>query len=68
MLGFPGMVLVIKNSPAMRVIQRDAGLMPGWGRSPGEGNGNLLHYSCWANPMDSGAQQATVHGVIKNWT
>ena len=33
----------------------DVGLIPGWGRSPGEGNGNLLHYSCLENPMDRGA-------------
>ena len=33
----------------------DVGLTPGWGRSPGEGNGNTLQYSCLENPMDSGA-------------
>ena len=38
-------------------------LPPRSGRSPGEGNGNLLHYSCLGNPMDKGAWQATVHGV-----
>ena len=36
----------------------DAGLIPGWGRSPGEGNGNPLQYSCLENPMDRGAWQA----------
>ena len=41
----------------------DLGLIPGWGRSPGEGNGNPLQYSCLGNPMDGGAWQATVHGV-----
>ena len=41
----------------------DAGLIPVWGRSPGEGNGNPLHYSCLGNPMDRGAWRATVHGV-----
>ena len=41
----------------------DPGLIPGWGRSPGEGNGNLLQYFCLENPMDKGAWQATVHGV-----
>ena len=55
MLGFPGVVLVIRNSLAMQVIQRGAGSIPGWGRSPGEGNANLLQYTCWANPMESGA-------------
>ena len=43
----------------------DLDLIPGSGRSPGEGNGNPLQYSCLENPMDRGAWQATVHGVIK---
>ena len=46
----------------------DPGLIPGLGRSPGEGNGNPLQYSCLENPMDRGARQATVHGVAKGWT
>ena len=46
----------------------DLGLMPGLGRSPGDGNGNPLQYSCLENPMDGGAWQATVHGVAKNRT
>ena len=37
------------------------GSIPGWGRSPGEGNGNPLQYSCLENPMDRGAWWATVH-------
>ena len=41
----------------------DPGLIPGSGRSPGEGNGNPLQYSCLENPMDRGAWQTTVHGV-----
>ena len=41
------------------------GLIPGSGRSPGEGNGNPLQYSCLENPMDRGAWQATVHGVTR---
>ena len=41
------------------------GLTPGWGRSPGEGNGNPLRYSCLENSMDRGAWWATVHGVTK---
>ena len=41
---------------------------PGSGRSPGEGNGNPLQYSCLGNPMDRGAWQATAHGVAKSWT
>ena len=46
----------------------DLGLIPGWGRSCGEGNGPPLQYSCLENPMDGGAWQATVHGVAKSWT
>ena len=46
----------------------DVGLIPGWGRSPGEGNGNLLHYSCLENPMDRGIWQATVCGLAKTQT
>ena len=46
----------------------DPGLIPGSGRSPGEGNGNPLQYSCLENPLDRGAWQATVHGVAKNRT
>ena len=43
-------------------------MIPGSGRSPGEGNGNPLQYSCLENPMDGGAWWATVHGVTKIWT
>ena len=43
----------------------DLGLIPGLGRSPGEGNGNLLQYSCLENSMNRGAWWATVHGVKK---
>ena len=43
----------------------DPGLIPGSGRSPGEGNGNPLQYSCLQNPMDRGARQATVHVVAR---
>ena len=46
----------------------DLGLIPGWGRSPGEGNGNPLHYSCLENHMDREAWQATVHGIAKSRT
>ena len=46
----------------------DAGLIRGSGRSPREGNGNLLQYSCLGNPIDRGAWQATVHGAAKSWT
>ena len=46
----------------------DPGLILGPRRSPGEGNDNLLQYSCLENPMDRGAWQAIVHGVAKSWT
>ena len=46
----------------------DLGLIPESGRSPGEGNGNPLQYSCLENSMDEGAWWATVHGVTKSWT
>ena len=59
---------VVKNLPANAGDAVDAGLIPGLGRSPGEGNGNPLQYSCLGNPMDRGAWQATVHGVTKSQT
>ena len=43
----------------------DVSLIPGLGRSPGEGNGNPFHYSCLENPMDRGAWWATFHGVAE---
>ena len=43
----------------------DTGLIPGSGRSPGEGNGNSLWYSCLGSPVSRGAWQATVHGVAR---
>ena len=46
----------------------DLGSVPGSGRSPGEGNGSPLQYSCLQNPMDRGACWVTVHGVAKSWT
>ena len=46
----------------------DPGLIPGWGRSPGEGNGNPFQYSCLENFMDREAWQAIVHGVSKSQT
>ena len=62
------MALVGKNLPANAGDVRDAGLIPGSGRSPGEGHGNPLQYSCLEDPMDRGAWQAIVHGVTKSWT
>ena len=46
----------------------DPGLIPESGRSPGEGKGNPLQYSCLENPMDRGAWWATIHGVTKSRT
>ena len=46
----------------------DVGSIPGLGRSPGEGNGNPLQYSCLEGPMDGGAWLAAVHGFAKSWT
>ena len=61
---FPG-VSVVKNPPANA---GEAHSIPGRGRSPGEGNGNPLQYSCLGNPTDRGAWWATVYGAIKSWT
>ena len=44
------------------------GLIPGLGRSRGEGHGNPLQFSCLENPTDRAAWWATVHGVGKSWT
>ena len=63
-LGFQ-VVLVVKNPPAEARDIRDAGRIPGSGRSPGGGHGNPLQYSCLGNPMDRGAWRATVCRVTK---
>ena len=52
----------------MQQTLRDTHSIPGSGRTPGEGNGSPLQYSCLKNLMDRGAWQATVHGVAKRWT
>ena len=61
-------LLVVKKLPADAGNIRDVSSIPGSGRSPGEGNGNRLQYSCLENPMDRRAQQAMVHSVAKNQT
>ena len=61
-------VLVVRNPPADAADVRDAGAIPGWGRSPGEEHGNPHLYSCLDNSMDRGAQRATVHGLTKSRT
>ena len=57
---------MVKNPPADAGDLGDLSPIPGWGRSPGGGNGNLLQYSCLENLMDTGAWQATVHGVAES--
>ena len=74
---------LVQNAPAMQttLVQflgqedpldacntGDAGSLPESGRSPGEGHGHPLQYSCLENPMDRGVWQAAVHGVAKSWT
>jgi len=59
---------VVKNPPANAGDLRDMGLIPGSGRSPGEGHGNPLQYSCLENPMDRGAWRATDHRFAKSDT
>ena len=56
------------DSKASAYNAGDPASIPGSGRSPGEGNGSPLQYSCLENPMDKGAWLATVHGVAKSWT
>ena len=60
--GLPLWLSAKKNLPANT---GDMGLIPESGRSPGEGNGNPLSYSCLGNPMDRGAWWAAIHGVTK---
>ena len=62
--GLPG-GLVVKNLPANA---GDRGSIPDPGRSPGEGNGNPLQYSCLEKSMDREDWQAAVYGVAKSWT
>ena len=64
---FPG-GSVVKNLPANAGDTRDTGSIPESGRSPGEGNGNSLWYSCLENSMDRWTWRVTVHGVIKSRT
>ena len=57
---------MVKNQPGNVREARDASLIPGLERSPGEGNGNPLQYSCLENSTDRGAWRATVHGITKS--
>ena len=63
-MGFPGS----SDGKASAYNAGDPGSIPGSERSPGEGNGNPLQYSCLENPMDWGAWEATAHGVAKSQT
>ena len=63
-LGFPGG----SDGKASACNAGDPGSIPGSGRSPGEGNGNSLQYSCLEIPMDGGVWWAIVHGVAKSRT
>ena len=54
------------KEPACNAV--DSGLIPGWGRSPGEENGNPLQYSCLENSMDRRAWRPTAHGISKSQT
>ena len=62
------MVLVVKNLSANAGDLRDVGSIPGYGRSPGGGNGNPLLYSCLGNPMERRAWRAIVHKIAKGQT
>ena len=62
------MVLVVKNLPDNAGDVRDAGSIPGCGRSSGGGNGNSLQYSCLENPMDREVWWAIVHWMARSWT
>ena len=63
-LGFPGGL----EGKVSACNAGDPGLIPESGRSPGEGNGTPLQYSCLENPIDGGAWEAAVHGVAKSRT
>ena len=65
--GFPG-GSVVQNLPASAGDTGDTGLIPGLGRSRGEGNGNPLQHSCLESPMGRGAWWATIHGATKSQT
>ena len=62
-MGFPG-----SSDSKESACDADLCLIPGSRRSPGEGNGNPLQYSCLGNSMDRGARRAAVHGVAKSPT
>ena len=65
---FSQVALEVKNTCAYTEEIRDMGFIPGWGRSPGGGNGNPLQYSCLENLMDRGAWWSPVHWVANSCT
>ena len=66
-MGFSG-GSVDKESACNAGDAEDIGLIPGSGRSPGGGHGNLLQYSCLENPTDRGTWRAAIHRIPKSWT
>ena len=66
--GASQVALVVKNPPANVGDTRDVSSIPGSERSPGEGDGKALQYSCLDNSTDRGAWRSTVHGVAKSQT
>ena len=66
--GASQVALVVKNPPVNAGDIRDAGSIPGSGRSPGWGHDNPLQYSCLKNPMDRGSRQTSVQRVTQSWT
>ena len=73
--GSAGMPALLETASLVAQINKESacsavslGSIPGSGRSPGEGNGNPLQYSCLENPMDRGAWRATVYGVTESDT
>ena len=74
MRNYLSVTIQLKGSPhglAVKNLSTNAGdacSIPGLGRSPGEGKGNSLQYSCWGNPTDSKDWQGTVHGISKSQT
>ena len=74
MFGLLGLTLCLLGFPCSSVSKEsacsagDPGLIPGLGRSPGEGNGNPLQYTCLENLMDRGAWWAAVHGIAESGT
>ena len=65
-VGVSQVARVVRTYLPMQVDIRDVGSIPAWGRSPGEGHGNLLQYSCLENPLGRGAWQAIIDRVTQS--